>query len=458
VNILKTQKYDLTEGPIFNKLFKLSVPIMATSLMQTAHSLANMFWLSWLGEGYVAAAGLVGQFLWLSFSLIMLCRIGAEIGVSQNMGKNEPEAAKSFAQNGFVLAVILGTVVAIPAIIFRVTLLRFFNIESEYVAHVAQQYMAVAVLSLPFTFGHFVITGVYGGFGNTKIPFYINSAALLLNIVLSPIFIFVLDLGVIGAAMALVAAAIFNFLVKIWAMTKYKGRPFEQYAPFVWLAMDKIKQILRWGVPVAAESALFTMLFMLVTRLITSFGDGAVAAHQIGMQIESLSFMIGGGFASALTAFVGQNFGAKKWGRLRSTFKVGYIFMGIYGVGITLILFIFARPLVSIFLRQPESITIAANYLRIIGLAQLLFCLEGVATGSFRGRGLTMKPTVSSVTSNIIRVIACYALAATALGITGIWWGIFIAMTIRSTITLTWHRVNIRELPKVDEEPSVAEA
>jgi len=449
---LSTQaKYDLTHGPIFNKLLKLSLPIMATSLMQTAHSLTNMFWLSWLGEGYVAAAGLVGQFIWLSFSMIMLCRIGAEIGVSQNIGKGEPETAKAYAQNGFTLALILGTAFAIPAAIFRVQLLSFFTIESEYVAYVAQQYMAIAVLSLPFTFGHFVITGIYSGFGNTKLPFYINSAALLLNIILSPILIFTFNLGVTGAAISMVVAAIFNLIIKIWAMTKYKHRPFEQYFPVVRLAWDKIKQILKWGVPVGTESLLFTMLFMLVTRLITSFGDGAVAAHQVGMQIESLSFMIGGGFASALTAFVGQNFGAKRWGRLRSTFKTAYIFMAVYGVIITAVLFTFATPLVSIFLSDPESIRIGTNYLRIIALAQFLFCMEGVATGSFRGRGLTMKPTVVSVSSNVIRVIVCYALAATALETTGIWWGIAIAMTVRSTWLLIWHKINLKRMPTEDE-------
>lgn len=443
-------KYNLTEGPIFNKLFKLSLPIMATSLMQTAHSLTNMFWLSWLGEGYVAAAGLVSQFIWLSFSLIMLCRIGAEIGVSQNIGKGDEASAKSFAQNGFVLACILGVIVAALGMVFRVQLLGFFNITNPYVAHVAQEYMAIAVWSIPFTFGHFVITGVYGGFGNTKMPFYINSGALLLNIILCPILIFVFDMGITGAAVTLVVGAAFNFALKIWAMTRYKGRPFEKYSPFVMLAWDKIRQILRWGVPVAAESMLFTLLFMLVTRLITSFGDGAVAAHQIGMQIESLSFMIGGGFASAITAFVGQNYGAKKWGRLRATFRVASLFMALYGVAITIILFAFATPLVSIFLYEAESIAIGANYLRIVALAQLLFCLEGVATGSFRGRGLTIKPTIVSIGSNVIRVIVCYALAATALATTGIWWGIFIAMTVKSVWMLVWHRINIRNMPRED--------
>ena len=446
------RRYNLTEGPIFKRLVTLSLPIMATSLMQSAHNLTNMFWLGYLGEEYVAAAGLAGQFVWLSFALIFMCRIGVEIGVSQNMGRGDPNSAKAYAQNGFLLAVAAGLLYGTFIVIFRRELLTFFVIDSEYVAETAAQYMAIIAFSVPFTFGHFVITGVYNGFGNTKIPFYINSGALLLNIILSPILIFGFGFGIMGAGISMVTAAIANLCVKIWAMTKYKNRPFEQYTVFIKIAWDKIKQILKWGVPVGTESLVFNSLFMMVTRLVTSLGGHyAVAAQSVGLQVESLSFMIGGGFASALTAFIGQNYGAKKWGRLRSTYKVAYTFMASYGIFITAVLFFLAEPLVSIFLSDPFSIEVGTNYLRIIALAQLLFCMEGVATGSFRGRGLTFKPTIVSVSCNVFRVILCYALAATALGLTGVWWGVAIAMTVRSIWLLTWHKINIRKMPRLDE-------
>ena len=125
--------------------------------------------------------------------------------------------------------------------------------------------------------------------------------------------------------------------------------------------------------------------------------------------------------------------------------------MGAYGLVITAFLFILAQPLVSIFLSDPRSIEIGTNYLQIIALAQFLFCMEGVASGTFRGRGLTLYPGVASTGANVFRVFICYALAATALGITGIWWGIAAAMTIRSVWLLIWHKVNIRKLPRADE-------
>ncbi|MCL2285456.1 MAG: MATE family efflux transporter [Firmicutes bacterium] len=445
------KRYDLTQGPIFQKLVTLSLPIMATSFMQMAHNMANMFWLGRLGREYVAAAGLAGQFLWLAMAFMLMCRIGAEIGVSQNMGQGKPETAREYAQSGFILAIFIGALFTILVVAARSYLIRFFNMDDPQVVAVAKQYLSVVALSLPFTFAHFVITGVYGGYGNTKIPFYINSFALALNIVLAPVLIFILGFGIYGAAISMIVANAANLSLKLWAMKKYKDRPFEQYSIFIKVAWDKIIQILRWGVPVAVESFLFTTLFMVVSRLIASgFGVGAVAAHNVAMNIESLAFMAAGGFASAITAFMGQNFGAKKWGRMRSTYKVATLVMAVYGLVVTVALFSFATPLVSIFLDDPADIIIGRDYLRIIGLAQLLFCMEGVATGSFRGQGLTYKPTIVSVSSNVLRVIITYILAATVLGINGVWIGIALAMTFRSVWMLLWHFISARKLPKVD--------
>jgi len=447
----KTTKYDLTRGPIFKKLLKLSLPIMATSLFQSAYDMTNMFWLSRLGEEYLAAAGLANQFVWLSFSLIMLCRIGAEIGVSQNMGKGDKDAAKAFAQNGFMLALVSGAFFSILLITLRHPLLGLLNIENPYVAERAAHFLSVAAIAIPFTFGHFVITGIFSGFGNTRVPFIINSAALALNIGLAPVFIFVLDMGMVGAAVSLIVSNVFNMSAKLWAMTKYKDKPFEGFKPLGRIIRGKMSQISRWGAPVALENLLFNFSFMLMTFVIVSFGDYAVPGHQVGMRVESLSFMIGGGFASAITAFIGQNYGAKKWGRVRRTVRVAYIFMGIYGIFIAGVLFFGAEAFVSLFLNNDESIRIAANYLRILAPAQILFCMEGVAAGSFRGRGLTMKPTIASVSSNIIRVLLVFALAATALGIDGVWVAIAIAMTVRSVWLLVWHFINMKKLPKEDE-------
>jgi len=444
-------KFDLTQGPILQRLITLSLPIMATSFMQMAFNLADMFWLSRLSDGSVAAAGTAGQFLWLSMAFIFIARMGAEIGVSQKMGEGDVDAAKKFAQNALFLAAVMGVAYGAAMIVFRQPLIAFFNIDDAQVVLESEQYLAFTAIAFPAFFMHHVITGAFNGFGNTRLPFYINSFGLALNIAITPVFIFVLDMGIIGAAVGTVIASVVNLGLKLWAIKRYKNRPFKTFRFFFKPEKVYIKQIFKWGVPVAIESALFTILFMVVSRLIATFGVGALAAQRVGSQVESLSWMMAGGFASAVTAFMGQNYGAKKYGRLREGYKISIIAMAIYGVFITFVLFFFANPLIAIFLDDPEAVAIGGNYLRIFALTQVLACMEGVAAGAFRGKGKTVNPTIVSVTSNVLRVIFAYALARTALGLDGIWIGIAISVTIRSVWMLVWYKFNARKLPKDDE-------
>ena len=438
-------------------MLALSLPIMATSAMQMAYNLTDMFWMGRLSSGSVAAVGTAGQFLWLSMALMSIGRMGAEIGVSQNMGKGDPEAAKSFAQNAFILSAVLGTLYAAVMIIFRVPLIGFFNIDNPQVVLESQQYLMFSAMAIPFILMHNVITGCFNGFGNTKLPFYINSLGLALNIIISPLLIFVAGLGIIGAAIGTVIASAINLILKILAIKKYHSRPFESFEFMKRIDKEKIRQIFKWGIPVAVESMFFTLLFMVVSRLVASFGVGAIAAQRVGVQIESLSFMIGGGFAMAFTSFVGQNYGAKKWDRLRVGYKVSTVVMASYGVLVTIFLFLLAEPLVAMFLNYPDEIRMGTDYVRIIALTQFLFCMEGVATGYFRGRGLTIKPTIVGVSCNILRVFLTYFLASTSLGITGVWVGIAIIMTMRSVWLLTWRFMYSRKVAVLEREGFVEE-
>jgi len=452
---LQSRKYNLTEGPILKRLVTLSVPIVATSVFQLAFNMSDMFWLSRLSEGSVAAAGTAGMYLWLSMALIMIGRMGAEIGVSQNMGRGEPDTARSFAQQSLMISIVLGVLFSVSVILLREPLIGFFNIDDPTVVHEAEQYLMFTVMALPFMFINNVITGIFNGFGNTKLPFYINSATLAINIAATPIFIFTLDMGIVGAAIATIIATAVNLVCKIWALTKYKNRPFEGFKLINRADWMRIRQIFKWGIPIAIESALFTLLFMVVARLVADFGVDAIAAQRVGSQVESLSWMMAGGFASAVTAFIGQNYGAKKYARLAQGYKISLIAMLIYGVFVTLVLFIFARPLVSIFLTEQTTIDIGVNYLRIFALTQTLSCMSGIASGSFRGQGQTVKPTIVTVSGNVLRVILAYTLAATRLGLDGVWIGIAISVTVGHIWLLLWYRRIAKRMPKVDFEPDV---
>jgi len=109
---MSTDKYNLVEGSIVNKLFFVAAPIVITQLFQMAYNLTDMFWLGRLSSDAVAASGTAGLFIWLSYAFFLFGRMGAEIGVSQNLGRGDKETARRFAQNAVIIGVALGIAVA----------------------------------------------------------------------------------------------------------------------------------------------------------------------------------------------------------------------------------------------------------------------------------------------------------------------------------------------------------
>ena len=448
----KAEKYSLVEGGIVNKLFFVALPIMGTQIIQMAYNLTDMFWLGRLSSDAVAASGTVGLFLWLSMAFTMFGRMGAEIGVSQNFGRGDKEKALAFARNAMVIGVAVGAVLAVIFILCRGLFIGFFGIKEAHVAQDAKDYLAIVSMGFPFVFFTAAVTGIFNGSGNSRVSLIINGVGLIINMSLDPLMIFTLDMGIKGAAYATALAQVSTSFVAGIALIKFKSRPFERVRMSLQLDKAIVKQILKWVLPIFTESFLFTFLTMITSSFVASYSSVAMAASRVGSQIESLAWLITVGFASALTAFVGQNFGAGKWSRIRSGFKISSLMMAMWGIITGLIFFFFGRTLFSIFIpNDPNVVNIGAEYLRILALCQIPGCLEGVASGSFKGRGKTLPPSIASASSNTTRVILAYILSNfTPLGLTGIWIAITISAALRGSWIFIWYLIDSRKTPKTD--------
>lgn len=444
-------KNDLTQGGILSKLLVIAVPIMGTNLMQMGYNLTDMFWLGRVGPNAVAASGTAGMFMWLSMAFLMIGRMGAEIGVAQNLGAGKPEDAKKFAGNSFRIAFILGSLFVLFLAFLRVPLIGFFNIQEPEVAISAQNYLWIVALAMPFNFVAASLTGSFNGSGNSKTPFIANGIGLAANMILDPIFIFALNMGVIGAAVATAASQTVVCLVIIIAMKKDKMRPFKQFHFFEKLNMEVVKRIFHWTTPIMLESLLFCTMSMIVTRFINGFGADAMAVSRVGGQVESLSWLIGGGFGSAITAFTGQNYGAGKWGRIAKGFRLAVWVMLGYGVVISLVLRVFAGNFYDLFLpNEPRIREMGIVYLSILAICQVPQCLEAVAGGTLKGIGKTLPPSVISISTNVLRVIMVFALSKTDLGLNGIWVAIVITASMRGLGMLAYYLLTLKQRPKED--------
>ena len=439
MEVSQNNKYSLTGGGILKKLLLVAVPLMGTNLMQMAYTVTDMVWLGRVGSDAVAAVGSAGMYLWLSFGFILVGKMGAEIGVSQQLGRGDKKTALTYSQNSFVIALVLGLLFGLTMIFFNKQLIGFFNFQESKVADDAATYIFFCGFPMPFVFLSSVAVGSFNASGNSRTPFLVHALGIVFNIILDPIFILFLGMGVKGAAIATVISEAFTCSAILIALFVSRNRPFERYSFRFRPEPEKIKRLLKWSVPIGVESILFCFLAMVTTRLETAFGAGAIAVSKIGAQVEALSWLIGGGFGSALVAFIGQNYGAEKWERIHQGTKVSAIVMAIWGSAITLFLITLATPIYSLFLSDPDLIALGAQYLFIIAFSHLSMNLEIVASSSFKGLGKTIPPSIASITCNIIRPISAYILSRTSLGLQGIWIAISATTVLRGIWICLWY-------------------
>jgi len=435
-------KVNMTEGNITRTLLKLALPVMATSFLQMAYNLIDMIWIGKMGSGAMAAVGSAGFFIWLSFAFISVSQVGAQVKIAQFIGGKKLKLAQSYTVNAIQLNIILAIIYGFIMILFKDYLIGFFRLGDPVIIDMAKKYLVITGLGMIFNFSIPIFSAIFTGYGDTKIPFYMNTIGLVINMVLDPILIFGLlgfpALGVSGGAIATVigqATVTLAFIIYIKKFnTKISLKGIYSLPKF-----KIIKDIATLGIPVGLQNALFTILTMIIARIISFWGPMAIAVQKVGSQIESLSWMTAMGFQVALSAFIGQNYGANQPKRVLKGYKVSMILMCVVGVLTSSLFYLGAEKIFRIFIQEGESVKNGIEYLKILSYSQLFMCLEILTAGAFNGLGKTKPPFYITTFFNIMRIpLALFLSQDTLLGLNGVWWTLTITTIFKGTFMVGW--------------------
>src|SRR5947199_5213179 len=298
----------LTVGPLRPVILNLAAPAVAMMACHFCFNLIDAIWVGrLLGPAALAAVSTAGFYVWVLLSLGEMVEVGLIAVAARRHGEGDPERAARAAAAAVGYALIAGTVVSLTGLALTDWLFRVMTVPPE-VARLGHAYLSTWLLGGPLVFGFFAVEATFRASGDTRTPFLILAASVLLSIILDPLLIAGVGpfprLGVEGAATASVMVRGGGFLIGL-ALAVRRGL-IRVSAPD-WRV---IPTIVRVGAPLSLAGVLLSVIYMWLTRFTSRFGTPALAALGVGHKVEGLGFIAISGFALSASALVGQNLGA----------------------------------------------------------------------------------------------------------------------------------------------------
>lgn len=418
-------------GSMMHQMIALALPVIGSSFMTMAYNFINMIFVGNLGSDAVAAVGTAGFFMNLSWGLSALIAVGAGIRVSHAIGKKDTRLARSYVRSGILAIIGLALAYYLLVYLFADHLIGLVQLRNAKIELDAVRFLRIVGMVIPFTFQNLFFTSIFIGAGDSKSPFRINALAFGTNILLDYLFIFHLGMGINGAALGTIisqsiASILFHLKLSKTDNLKPVGTAFDP---------SLLKDLLRLGISPTVQRVSFTIVAIGMARIISGWGATAIAVQKIGIQVEAISYMTGGGFLSALSTISGQAYGAGNYRKQWQAFRSGILLAFILGIITSGILIVFARPLFSIFLTDTKSVTMGTEYLTILGFSQLFMVMELIATGAFFGWGKTNIPAISSIVLTVLRIpMAMAFITLWKNELSSVWWSISISSMAKGTL------------------------
>lgn len=417
---------NLTEGKILKTMLIFAFPMIMGNLLQQIYNIADTMVVGrFLGAEALAAVGSAYTLMTFLTSVIMgLCMgSGAVFSIAYGAG-NQQELKKSMWVS-FVFVGIVTIIMNAAVFVWTEPILRLLQIPEE-VYPLMHQYIRIIFSGILFVFLYNFFACLLRAVGNSVVPLWFLAVSSVLNFILDLWFVAGLGKGVEGAAAATVIAQMTAGLgIAVYTLWKVPVLRIEKQ----YMHMEKaiLNRVMQYSVLTCAQQSVMNFGILMIQGLVNSFGTVIMAAFAVAVKIDTLAYMPAQEFGNAFSLFVSQNFGAKKYDRIRKASGMAVKVSVGFCLVISVIVWIFAAPLVEIFLTDPQPAIVSAgvNYLHIEGAFYwgigCLFLLYGL----YRGIEKPVMSLILTILSLGTRVALAYLLAPRPqFGVNAIWWAI----------------------------------
>ena len=431
----------LIDGPLFSGLIALAGPSIASMMFTVVFEVVDMFWVGRLGAQPVAALSASSFYVWMLRGLAMAPAVGALAKVSRRSGEGDLPGAGRAAADALLTTLFFSLLVIA---IFGPLLAPTFGWLglSHGVRVMAKEYALVFISGLPFVY--LMVTGEHllRGRGNTRSPMIITGTALLLNVLLDPVCIYTLGMGLKGAAYATVLSQIIGAIFMLWRIWRSQPalhglslRP----GPAFW--KKDSPALISTGLPVALSHATFSIIYLVLSGIISRFGDAPLAAVGIAHRIEGLPYFFAMGLSMATATVVGQNLGAGQPDRAESAAYHALRLTTAVLALVSLAFFFIPQHIYRLFIADASVIGHGVSYLKIIALCEIFMGFEVVLEGAFSGAGDTRPPFLIIFPITFLRIPFSWGLTTLAgLGVEAVWATLSATTLLKGLLLFYWFR------------------
>jgi len=433
---------DLTKGSITGNILMFALPLMFGNLLQQMYNIADTWVVGrFLGANALAAVGSSYTLMVFLTSMILGLCMGSGAAISIQYGSGE---SRKMRQSVFMSFLLIGGISVVLNILVYVGMdgILWILRVPEAVKPLMKQYLMIIFMGILATFFYNYFANLLRAIGNSVTPLIFLAVSAILNVILDFLFVLGFHLGVSGAAGATVFA---QFVSGIGIMI-YTLRKFPQLIPkrtdMCWDRAN-LSGILNLSLMTSLQQSIMNFGILMVQGLVNSFGAVVMAAFAAAVKIDSFAYMPVQDFGNAFSTYVAQNYGAGKTERIKKGVRSAVMTSAVFCLVISSVVFVFAKPLMQIFIRSSETDVIAAGvqYLRIEGACYIGIGILFLLYGYYRAVNRPGMSVILTIASLGTRVCLAYLLSAIpSIGVTGIWVSVPIGWALADLIGIRYYR------------------
>ena len=421
-------KQPLTEGAIASRLFKLTLPMVWGIFALVAFNLADTYYVGQLGTSQLAAMSFTFPVVMTLGNLALGLGIGASSIIARAIGQGDFSRVQRFTTNSLTLGVAAVALLSSIGLLTIDPLFKALGATSETLPYV-RQYMQIWYFGMVFLVIPMVGNSAIRASGDTLTPSLIMTCSAGFNILLDPLLIFGIagfpELGLAGAAWATLISRSVTLIASLLVL-KFKEQMLSSHFPNLEETFLCWRDILYVGLPAAGTNMITPISIGVITSLLATHGSVAVAGFGVASRVESFAMIALMALAASISPFVGQNWGAEKYGRVAKALQQSYLFCLSWGVFMAILLAASAPFIVPLFNQNPEVIAIATNYLWIVPISYGTAGIIQITNSAFNALGRPIPAVVITILRMFILYIPLAYLGSLWLGTSGI----FIAATV----------------------------